>query len=47
MAHYQPRAEELPLVVCPDGVVKKNPSVVDIGRCLGMLPSSIPTRCGT
>lgn len=38
MAHYQPRAEELPLVVCPDGVVKKNPSVVDIGRCLGMLP---------
>ncbi|RZT04503.1 thioredoxin reductase (NADPH) [Duganella sp. CF402] len=38
MAHYQPRAEELPLVVCPDGVVKKNPSVVEIGRCLGMLP---------
>jgi thioredoxin reductase (NADPH) len=26
MAHYQPRAEELPLVVCPDGVVKKNPA---------------------
>jgi thioredoxin reductase (NADPH) len=38
MAHYQPRAEELPLVVCPDGVVKKNPTVVEIGRCLGMLP---------
>jgi thioredoxin reductase (NADPH) len=38
MEHYQPRAEELPLVVCPDGVVKKNPSVVEIGRCLGMLP---------
>ncbi|GJI98775.1 thioredoxin reductase [Duganella caerulea] len=38
MAHYQPKAEELPLVVCPDGVVKKNPTVVDIGRCLGMLP---------
>jgi thioredoxin reductase (NADPH) len=38
MAHYQPRPEELPLVVCPDGVVKKNPSVVEIGRCLGMLP---------
>jgi thioredoxin reductase (NADPH) len=38
MVHYQPRPEELPLVVCPDGVVKKNPSVVEIGRCLGMLP---------
>ncbi|WP_332854698.1 FAD-dependent oxidoreductase [Duganella sp. S19_KUP01_CR8] len=38
MAHYQPKPEELPLVVCPDGVVKKNPTVVDIGRCLGMLP---------
>jgi thioredoxin reductase (NADPH) len=38
MAHYQPKPEDLPLVVCPDGVVKKNPSVVDVGRCLGMLP---------
>ena len=38
MEHYQPKPEELPLVVCPDGVVKKNPSVVEIGRCLGMLP---------
>jgi thioredoxin reductase (NADPH) len=38
MAHYQPKPEELPLVVCPDGIVKKNPTVVDIGRCLGMLP---------
>ncbi|WP_432382622.1 FAD-dependent oxidoreductase [Duganella sp. P38] len=38
LAHYQPQPEELPLVVCPDGAVWKNPSVVDIGRCLGMLP---------
>jgi thioredoxin reductase (NADPH) len=38
MEHYQPKPEDLPLVVCPDGVVKKNPTVVDIGRCLGMLP---------
>ncbi|MFC0169521.1 FAD-dependent oxidoreductase [Pseudoduganella danionis] len=38
LAHYQPKPEELPLVVCPDGAVKLNPSVVDIGRCLGMLP---------
>ncbi|USX19377.1 FAD-dependent oxidoreductase [Oxalobacteraceae bacterium OTU3REALA1] len=38
MALYQPKPDELPLVVCPDGVVKKNPTTVDIGRCLGMLP---------
>lgn len=36
--HYRPRAEELPLVVCPDGSVKKNPTNVELGRCLGMLP---------
>ncbi|MYM85105.1 FAD-dependent oxidoreductase [Duganella sp. FT50W] len=39
MARYQPAPDELPLVVCPDGEVRKNPSVVDIGRCLGMLPA--------
>jgi thioredoxin reductase (NADPH) len=38
MEHYQPKPEDLPLVVCPDGIVKKNPTVVEIGRCLGMLP---------
>ncbi|MES2260760.1 MAG: FAD-dependent oxidoreductase [Pseudomonadota bacterium] len=36
--HYQPAPEDWPLVVCPDGKVKKNPSTVEIGRCLGMLP---------
>ncbi|CAN7499934.1 FAD-dependent oxidoreductase [Pseudoduganella sp. LjRoot289] len=36
--HYQPTPEELPLVVCPDGSVKKNPTNVELGRCLGMLP---------
>ena len=35
---YQPTPEDLPLVVCPDGVVKRNPSNVEVGRCLGMLP---------
>jgi len=35
---YQPQADDWPLVVCPDGCVKKNPSVVEIGRCLGTLP---------
>ncbi|NRR33795.1 FAD-dependent oxidoreductase [Oxalobacteraceae bacterium] len=38
VAHYQPTPEDWPLVVCPDGVVMKNPSMVDIGRCLGLLP---------
>ncbi|PHV07488.1 thioredoxin reductase [Janthinobacterium sp. BJB412] len=38
MALYQPTADELPLVVCPDGVVKKNPSLAEMGRCLGLLP---------
>jgi thioredoxin reductase (NADPH) len=36
--YYQPTADEWPLVVCPDGAVKKNPSDAEIGRCLGMLP---------
>ncbi|MFA9216349.1 MAG: FAD-dependent oxidoreductase [Sphingomonadaceae bacterium] len=37
-ARYQPSREDWPLVVCPDGSVRKNPSVVELGRCLGMLP---------
>ncbi|MGO4381633.1 FAD-dependent oxidoreductase [Pseudoduganella sp. RAF19] len=36
--YYQPTADDWPLVVCPDGAVKKNPSLAEIGRCLGMLP---------
>jgi thioredoxin reductase (NADPH) len=28
--------------VCPDGGVKKNPTVVDLGRCLGTLPDLSP-----
>ena len=35
---YQPAADELPLVVCPDGVVRKNPGIAEVGRHLGMLP---------
>ncbi|USX11657.1 FAD-dependent oxidoreductase [Oxalobacteraceae bacterium OTU3CAMAD1] len=35
---YHPLPEELPMVVCPDGSVRKNPSTVDLGRCLGTLP---------
>jgi len=36
--HYQPTADDWPLVVCPDGSVKKNPSNTEMGRCLGLLP---------
>ncbi|NVM79485.1 thioredoxin reductase (NADPH) [Duganella sp. SG902] len=40
--HYQPDAQDWPLAVCPNGDVKKNPSVVDLGRCLGTLPELSP-----
>jgi len=36
--HYQPTSDDWPLVVCPDGSVRKNPSNADMGRCLGLLP---------
>ncbi|WEF35751.1 FAD-dependent oxidoreductase [Pseudoduganella chitinolytica] len=42
--YYQPTADDWPLVVCPDGSVRKNPSNADIGRCLGMLPELDPAR---
>jgi len=38
IALHQASGDDLPLVVCPDGAIKKNPTVVDMGRCLGMLP---------
>nr|WP_315254595.1 FAD-dependent oxidoreductase [uncultured Duganella sp.] len=39
---YRPEAEDWPLAVCPDGSVKKNPTTVDLGRCLGTLPPLSP-----
>jgi thioredoxin reductase (NADPH) len=38
IAMYQPQPHELPLVVAPDGRIRRNPPEEDIGRCLGMLP---------
>lgn len=35
---YQPTPEDFPIVVCPDGSIRRNPSVVELGRCLGTLP---------
>ncbi|KQQ46429.1 thioredoxin reductase [Duganella sp. Leaf126] len=39
IARLQASGDDLPLVVCPDGAIEKNPAMVDIGRCLGMLPA--------
>jgi thioredoxin reductase (NADPH) len=41
---YAPTHDEFPLVVCPDGAVRKNPSLADMGRCLGMLPELDPGK---
>ncbi|MET0322462.1 MAG: FAD-dependent oxidoreductase [Duganella sp.] len=36
---YTPQSQDWPLVVCPDGSVQKNPTLVDLGRRLGTLPA--------
>ena len=41
LERYSPCAEELPLVVCPDGSVLKNPSESTIARALGLLPEGV------
>lgn len=37
VALHRPALAELPLVLCPGSAIKKNPTLVDIGRCIGML----------
>jgi thioredoxin reductase (NADPH) len=34
---YAPGPEDLPLVVCPDGSVLRNPTEAALGKCIGML----------
>ncbi len=34
--------EDWPLVVCPDGTIRRNPSIADLGHCLGTLPFFSP-----
>ncbi len=34
---YAPSSAELPLVVCPDGSILKNPREVELARCIGMV----------
>jgi thioredoxin reductase (NADPH) len=39
MRLHAPRADELPLVVCPDGTVLKCPTELELARRLGLLPA--------
>ena len=34
---YAPEPEQLPLAVCPDGEVLRNPTENELARCIGML----------
>jgi thioredoxin reductase (NADPH) len=36
---HTPRPEQLPLVLCPDGSVLRNPPENEVARCIGMLDS--------
>jgi thioredoxin reductase (NADPH) len=38
------RPEDLPLVVCPNGQMLKNPSEVEVAMCLGMTPTLDPDK---
>src|SRR5438093_2455055 len=37
---YAPRVEDLPLVVCPDGSVLRNPTESALAKCIGMLDTA-------
>ncbi|MCK8787720.1 FAD-dependent oxidoreductase [Roseomonas sp. NAR14] len=38
------RAEDLPVMLCPRGVVLRRPTEAEVGRCLGLLPEFDPSR---
>ncbi len=44
VARYAPDPADLPLAVCPNGTVLKNPSEVDLARALGMVRTDVPGR---
>jgi thioredoxin reductase (NADPH) len=44
LACARPGPDDLPLVICPDGTVLKNPSERDLARCVGLLPTLDPER---
>jgi thioredoxin reductase (NADPH) len=33
---------ELPLVVCPDGTIRRRPTVTELASCLGLVPDIVP-----
>jgi thioredoxin reductase (NADPH) len=35
-------ANELPLVVCPDGTIRRRPTVTELASCLGLVPDIVP-----
>ncbi len=41
---YAPNPADLPLAVCPNGTVLKNPTEVELARCLGMVRVDDPGR---
>jgi hypothetical protein len=41
---YAPNPPDLPLAVCADGTVLKNPGTTDLARCLGMVGHDAPDR---
>jgi thioredoxin reductase (NADPH) len=41
---YAPSPRELPLAVCPDGSILRNPSENALARCIGMLDADDPDR---
>jgi thioredoxin reductase (NADPH) len=42
---YAPAIGELPLAVCPDGSVLRNPSDNELARCIGMLDNDAAGEC--
>jgi len=44
IARHEARADDLPLVVCPDGSVLRNPGDIALGRYLDVLPNSVRER---
>ncbi|MDB6164584.1 MAG: Cyclic nucleotide-regulated FAD-dependent pyridine nucleotide-disulfide oxidoreductase [Xanthomonadaceae bacterium] len=44
LERYAPTPDELPLVLCPDGSVLRNPTEVDLARCIGMLDTDDDQR---
>ena len=40
IARYAPEPEQLPLAICPDGEVLRNPTESEIARCVGMLDAN-------